>query len=104
MNEFKPFFDFKLKNNISGLMTGFNRYGRNQSSTKSNPPEMGHHNYVNNNFNNGHSGGGGLGSNTIIEDEYFHRNFKTNFSQNFQNPNMNFNLQTPVIIPHPAQV
>lgn len=94
--------DFKLKNN--GLMVGFNRYGRNQSSTKSNPPEMGHHNYVNNNFNNVSSTGGKLGSNTIIEDEYFHRSFKTSFSQNFQNPKMSFNLQTPVIIPHPAQV
>ncbi len=99
--------DFKLKNSSGpgGFMTGFNRYGRNQSSTKSNPPEMGHHNYVNNNFNNakfGHSGD--LAGNTIIEDEYFHRSFKTNFSQNFQNPKMSFNLQTPIIIPHPAQV
>lgn len=99
--------DFKLKNSAGpgGFMTGFNRYGRNQSSTKSNPPEMGHHNYVNNNFNNakfGHSGD--LAGNTIIEDEYFHHSFKTNFSQNFHNPKMSFNLQTPIIIPHPAQV
>ncbi len=100
--------DLKLKNvtGLGGLMTGFNRYGRNQSSTKSNPPDMGHHNYINNNFNNINSRniGGDLGSNTIIEDEYFHRSFKTNFSQNFHNPKMSFNLQTPVIIPHPAQV
>lgn len=43
-------------------------------------------------------------TNTIIEDEYFHRNFKTNFTQNFHQTKLNFNLQNPIIVPHPAQV
>lgn len=76
-------------------VNGFNRYGRNQSSTKSNPPGISKDLYGYGSFKV--NGGSGVSGNTIIEDEYFHRSFKTNFSQNF-------NLQTPVIVPHPAQV
>lgn len=79
------------------FINNFNRYGRNQLSTKSNPPATSELTQSNPSFLKNQN-------NTIIEDEYFHRSFKTNFNQNFHNTKLNFNLQTPVIIPHPAQV
>lgn len=76
----------------------FTRYGRNQLSTKSNPSESTASNLPiqKPSFPND--------QNTIIEDEYFHRSFKTNFNQNFQQQAAKFHLQTPIILPHPAQV
>ncbi len=79
----------------------FTRCARNNFSVKSNPPVVASELIrpkpaVQPNFSHE--------NNTIIEDEYFHRNFKTNFTHNFHNTKLNFNLQNPVIVPHPAQV
>lgn len=80
--------------------TGFTRYGRNQLSTKSNPPETTSNLPI-------YKPAFPSDQNTIIEDEYFHRSFKTNFSQSFQpqTASNKFHLKAATtILPHPAQV
>ena len=73
------------------FLNQFQRYNRNQLSTKSQPPMPTEQTF-------------GESANKIIEDEYFHRTFKANFNSNYQNAKFNLNMQPPVILPHPAQV
>lgn len=94
-------FEEDRNNQFYANQNNFNRAGRNQLSTKSNPPTQSE--FVLGNLPHQNSCVMPKAE-TIIEDEYFHRSFKQNFNQNFQNTKLNFNLHTPVIIPHPAQV